>query len=231
MGQGHHTALGGGVRFCLRLRHDRPGRGDVDDRTAVDAKVGNCRTGAKKGAAQVDRDHAVKCGHVLAEHVGRAGVGDGGVVDQKVDPAACGSLFHQGQHRRFLADIRRDEIGTQAAAADQVKALPAAVLVPVGQENMGTGGRERQRDTAADPLPRSGDDRRLAFKVRQHLRQYQGILFHGASFICSLVPGAASRGARPRSFASPGSGSACRARSGRPFPGPCRQTGCCSAWR
>lgn len=88
--------------------------------------------------------------------------GNAGVVDEDVDLAG---LLGEASDCGGIADVRGDEARPSALGRDRVDdVLSTLGIAPVDQD-FGTVTGEPQRDRAADPGGRSGDERLLALEV------------------------------------------------------------------
>ena len=108
MGQGHEPALGGGVGFGVRLRHQRSRRGDRDDRAASGAKRLLGGAGEQEGGGEIGVENLAplrqrKCPQRPAHH-------DSGVGNEAIEPSE--PLRHRLDRTRgglFVSDIALDE--------------------------------------------------------------------------------------------------------------------------
>ena len=114
LGQLLHPPLGGAIGRDRGDRHDRVDRGHVDDRPLYvcgDHALGRA-LGRGKNRAQVQPDHRVEIGQIIAEEIAR--FGDARVVHQRGNRAFLGlDPVEQGQKR-----VRVGHIADETAPAD-----------------------------------------------------------------------------------------------------------------
>jgi len=123
--------------------------------------LGQDVTAAQEHAPQVDRQDAVPLGDL--ELVELDLTDDPGVVDQDVDaPELCVRCGDQVLHLLGVRDVRADKQGPSARILDGRQDRSGRGLVQqVGDDDVGAGPREGDRDLATDPPGTSGDQRDL----------------------------------------------------------------------
>ncbi len=186
MRQRHQAALGGGMGFDVRLRHQRARRGDGDNRALGGAQRACGGLGQQKRRRQIDVDHVPPI--LQRKPPDRPADHDAGVANHRIEPAeALDRRAHGVAHRGLVGDVGLDGHRRARPAAER-RRQPGLRQVecrdaPAGVEQM-------QRDGAADTVGGAGDERDLALDAQVRAR---------AIAIGSRPAGRAGRPTRSRS--------------------------------
>ena len=153
----------------IRQREHRIDRRQIDDRARLAARphlrhhLPRRRLSDEERAAQIDAQNTVELGRRQVEEIGA--VENGGIVDEHIDRAAeFQRRRDQARDIRLGADIAAHESRAQPGLREIGRERLARRIVDVRDDRMRAGFREFQRDGAADPVGRAGDDDGLASK-------------------------------------------------------------------
>ena len=168
-------------------RHDG---GEIDDRGfARGLEQIESLARAAHGPVEIGLPHPVP--GLVGEMAEVRPLAHAGVVDEHVEPAMrLADRAHERLHLRRVGHIDRVRAGRAVRLDDGAGDLGGGIRIEVGHDHDRALAREGERDGAADPRPRPGDQRDLVLKP-PHLTPPPA----PAAPIC----GASSRVPRPRS--------------------------------
>ena len=177
-GQADHAVFRGGIGGAASKDLDSRAGGGVDDRAAaVLEQQRDLVLQAQEHAFEVDGDDPVP--FLFGDLGGRLGLLLGaGVVEgvvQAPEPLHC--LGKRGLHVRAASHVAADGEGLAAEDLDHPDRVLAALLVDVGDHDVGAFTGERQCGGAADAAGRAGHERDLAVEVSIRVGHVCSLIF------------------------------------------------------
>jgi hypothetical protein len=155
VGERDQPAFGGGIRFSVRLRHQRAGRGDGDDGATRGAQRLLGGAGEQIGGGQVGVQDLAPVGE--RERPQRLPHHDAGIGDEPIEPAEfVGHRAYGAPCGFFVADVTLDQGNTAALAGIAAFQSRAGKIDDADAKTIV---QEPLRDRPADAVGGSGDER------------------------------------------------------------------------